>query len=487
MTEKTVLILGAGPAGLTTAYEILQKNPKFKVIIVDKNEAVGGLCRSVNYKDNFIDIGGHRYFTKFERVKKWWLQFLPLEDERNLDNVMLVRPRLSRIYYLRKFFDYPVSLNFNTIKGLGFWHMTKIAFSYFKAKLCPIKPEKTAEDFLINTFGSVLYETFFKNYTEKLWGISCKEISAEWGRERIRGIHFWETLFSLFKSIFVRKKIFSDTFLYPKFGPGQIWEKVADEIIKKGGKIYLNTEVMKINLQNGKISEVEVKIDGKITKFTSDYVVSSMAIKDLLLMMNDIPEDVKKIASNLPYRNFRTAAILLDNLKIKNNTRVKTRNNILPDTWVYIQESDVRMGRMQIYNNWSPYMSINPDKAWIAFEYFTSDTDDLWTMSDNEFEKLAVSEGEKIGIINKKSVLDVTSVKLEKAYPAYFGSYNQFDVLKKYFDGIDNLYLIGRNGMHKYINIDHAVLSGMEAAKNIVENIETKDNIWNVDTDKFLD
>lgn len=485
--EKTVLILGAGAAGLTTAYEILQANPEIKVVVIDKNENVGGLCRSVCYKNNYIDAGGHRYFTKFERVKKWWLQFLPLGDGQKFEDVMLKRPRFSRIYYLRKFFDYPVTLNFNTIWGLGFWRMTKITLSYFKAKIKPIKPEKTAEDFLINTFGKVLYETFFKNYTEKLWGISCKEISPEWGRERIRGIHFWETVFSLIKGPFVKKIKKEDVFLYPKYGPGQLWEKVAGEIIKKGGEIYLSSEVTALNLKDNKITEVEVKTAGKTTKFSADLVVSSLAIKDLFAMMNGASADIKEIALGLPYRNFRTAAILLDKLKVKNNTKVATRNNLLPDTWIYIQESDVKMGRMQIYNNWSPFMQVNPDKAWIAFEYFTSDTDELWTMSDEEFENLAVSEGEKIGIIDKKYVSGVSSVKLEKAYPAYFGTYDRFEKVKKYTDSIENLYLIGRTGMHKYINIDHAVLSGMEAAKNIVSGVKDKENIWNIDTSKFLD
>lgn len=487
MRNKTVLILGAGPAGLTTAYEILRTTNEFDVVIVDKNESVGGLCRTFCHNKNYIDAGGHRYFTKFEKVKRWWLDFLPLENKQTSENVMLVRPRLSRIYYLRKFFDYPVALNFNTIKGLGFWKITKIACSYFRAKINPIKNEKTAEDFLINTFGKVLYKTFFKNYTEKLWGISCTQISAEWGRERIRGIYFWETLFSLFKGMFVKKTQTIDTFLYPKYGVGQMWEKVAEEITKRGGKIYLNSEVVDLKQKNNRIVKVKVKKDEKIMDFTPDYVVSSLAIKDLFEMLNDVPKNTKKVASELPYRNFRTASVLLERLKVKSNKSLPTKNNLLPDTWVYIQEADVKMGRMQIYNNWSPYMLKDQDKAWIAFEYFTSDTDEIWTMSDNDFESFAIAEGEKIGIIEKKDVLDVTSVKLEKAYPAYFGGYKYFNKLKNYTDNIHNLYLVGRAGMHKYINIDHAVLSGMEAAKNISQHMKNKENIWNIDTSKFLD
>lgn len=511
-TAKTAIILGAGPAGLTTAYELLQKTD-IKPLLIEKADTVGGMCVSIPYKGNFMDVGGHRYFTKFERVRAWWLNFLPLQTVPSKDDLLLKRPlniqvpdgtpainpdkqdavmlkrfKLSRIYYLRKFFDYPVSLNLATIRGLGIKRMGKIFFSYLKAKIWRIRPEKTAEDFLINTFGRELYQTFFKDYTEKLWGIECKQISAEWGRERIRGIYFWETLITLFKNIFFPKPKPEDPFLYPKFGPGQLWDEVARRITALGGEIRLRTKVVALHSENGKITTVEVENpDGSREKLSADYIISSLPIQNLFRMLNDVPADVQKVADGLMYRNFRAAAVLLKKMKIKNTSKIATLRDILPDTWVYVQESDVKMGRLQIYNNWSPYLLKDDKNVWIGLEYFAGDHDDIWTMPEKDFEALAVSEAVKIGLINHEDILDMTSARLEKAYPAYFGSYKNFDILKNYADSINNLYLVGRGGMHKYINMDHVVLSGMAAAENIAAALPDKENIWNIDTTKFLD
>ena len=335
--KKIALIIGGGPAGLTAAYELLKKTD-IKPIILEKSDTTGGMCVSVHYKGNIMDIGGHRYFTKFNKVKNWWLQFLPLQtspskddiilnrdlklqtnehysaDPEKEDNVMLKRFKFTRIYYLRKFFDYPVSINFATIWGLGIIRMTKIFLSYTKAKLFKIKPEKTAEDFLINTFGKELYKTFFKEYTEKLWGIECKEISAEWGRERIRGIYFWETVISLIKNIFIRKPKPEDPFLYPKLGPGQIWNIVTDQIESLGGEIRLNCEVIKIHSENKIIKSITIRNSKNEEEvLQADYIISSLPMQNLFNMMNDIPSDVKKVSDGLMYRNFRSAAVLLDN------------------------------------------------------------------------------------------------------------------------------------------------------------------------------
>lgn len=322
--NNTVVILGAGAAGLTAAYELLKKEKEIKVILIDKNSSVGGMCRSINYKNNLIDIGGHRYFTKFENVKKWWLDVLPLQtapakddvklhrklelpvenedfDPQKSDGIMLKRYRYSRIYYGRHFFDYPVKLNLATIRGLGLCKMIKIFFSYLHAKIFPIKPEKTAEDFLTNQFGKVLYETFFKNYTEKLWGIECKQISSEWGRERIRGIKFWETVLSLFKSFFVKKEIVLDSFLYPKFGPGQVWDKIAKTIIGWGAEIKLETKVVGIETDEEKVKSVKIESNGKTDVIYADYVISSLPIKDLFSLMNNVPNDVKEVSDGLVY------------------------------------------------------------------------------------------------------------------------------------------------------------------------------------------
>lgn len=479
--KKIALIFGAGPAGLTAAYELIQHS-NIKPIIVEKRDVVGGMCFSKKDNGYIMDVGGHRYFTKFEDVKKWWLQFLPMQTNPKQDDVFLCRNRISRIYFLRKLFDYPVSINFQTIKGLGFIRMIKIFFSYMKCKIFKIKPEKSAEDFLINTFGKELYETFFKDYTEKLWGVNCTDISSEWGRERIKGISIKETILSIIKNVFCKKSK-EDLFLYPKFGPGQIWEEVAKQIIKAGGEILFNSEVVKIKTDKNKVSSVIISSQTGQKELIADYFISSLPIKNLINMLDNIPDKIKDISNGLVYRNFRASGVLIDKMKLKD----KDNKKMLSDTWVYIQEKDVYMGRMQIYNNWSPYMLKDKNKVWLGFEYFMGDNDKIWKMSDQDFEKLTVQEADKIGIIDKNDVLRTISHKFEKAYPAYFGSYDRFDELRSFTDNFDNLYLIGRAGMHKYINIDHVILSGMAVVQNIIHNIPNKDNIWNIDTTKFLD
>ncbi|MBR3502202.1 MAG: NAD(P)/FAD-dependent oxidoreductase [Alphaproteobacteria bacterium] len=468
------VILGAGPAGLTAAYELLQQS-EVQPLVVEKNPFVGGLCLTARAGDNLADIGGHRFFTKFSKVHDWWLQFLPL-DAPNTTDTFITQNRLSRIYYLRRFFDYPVALNLRTFRGLGLKRMLNIIASYLRAKLHPIKPEKSAEDFLINTFGKVLYRTFFKDYTEKLWGISCREISAEWGRERIRGIHLREIVLSVLKAF--RPKI-KDTFLYPKYGPAQLWQKVADKVLKQGGEFTFNAEVVRLNTSGDKIISAVIRMaDGSEQTIEGDYFISSLPVKDLITMLPNVPQNIRQIAAGLQYRNFRSAVVLL-------NKMLKT--HILPDTWLYIQESDVKIGRIQVYNNWSADLLADRTKVLLALEYFCDDNDNLWQMSDEKFTAMAIAEAEKISLIDDKDVIEAYSFKLEKAYPAYFGSYSQFEQIKNYTDSVKNLYLIGRNGMHKYINMDHAVLSGMAVAENIAHNLQDKENIWNIDNSKYLD
>lgn len=468
---EEVIIIGAGASGLATAAELLKKT-NIKPIILDQNPHIGGMSASHEANGNYADIGGHRFFTKFSQIKSWWLEYLPLDNQAN--DSFLTRPRISRIYYRKKFFDYPVSLNFKTIRQLGLFSMTKIFFSYICAQIRPIKPEKTAEDFLINTFGKELYQTFFKDYTEKLWGVSCGQISAEWGKERIRGINLWQAVWSFFKSLTQSPHI--DTFWYPKKGPNQFWQKVADEIILKGGKIVLNAHVTKINTEKNRIVSLEyTDFSQKSHTLRCDKLISSMPIQDLLQRLPAVPEHIQKISDQLPYRHFRSAVILLQ------------KKLSLPDTWIYVQEPYVKMGRIQIYNNWSSEMVQNEQQTYLAFEYFCGDNDHFWTMSDDDFTNFSVSEAEKLNMISASDVIFKKSYRIEKAYPAYFGAYSQFSEIKKYLDLYENLYPIGRNGLHKYINIDHAILSGIAAADNIAQNMTDKDNIWNIDTSKFLD
>ncbi|MCL2102373.1 MAG: NAD(P)/FAD-dependent oxidoreductase [Fibromonadales bacterium] len=444
--KKTALIIGAGPAGLTAALELLKKGDVHP-IVVEQESFVGGISRTAEYNGNRMDIGGHRFFSKNDWVMNWW---------KEIDGEMLLRPRLSRILYLRKFFDYPVSLNANTIKGLGIWRMMKIGMSYLKSCVFQVKPEKNLQDFMLNRFGKELYLTFFKDYTEKVWGIPCEQIGAEWGAQRIKGLSIAKTIkHALFKNSNETSLI--EEFWYPKFGPGYLWQRAADKVIEMGGEIKFNTKIEKLNLKE------------------YDYILSSMPVKDLVnAMQDDVPQNIKDIANGLVYRDFITVGMLLDKLEVGN----------IKDNWIYVQENDVKVGRLQIFNNWSEHLVKDKDKVWIGMEYFANEGDDLWNLSDRVFSKLAINELEKIGIAKKESVLDSVVIKVQKAYPAYFGTYNKFGELRAWLDGIDNLFLIGRNGMHRYNNMDHSMLSALEAVKAIHSGSTDKTALWGINAEE---
>lgn len=491
--KKTAIIIGAGPAGLTAAYELLE-NTDIIPVVFEETSDIGGISKTVNYKGNRIDIGGHRFFSKSEKIMNWWLNILPLEaipepNPENTDKVMLIRSRLSRILFLRKFFDYPISLSLNTILNLGFWRMVKIGLSYIKAYIFPRK-ENSLEDFFINRFGEELYLTFFKDYTQKVWGVSCSEIKPEWGAQRVKGLSITKTILNALKKPFMKKTDLAqknmetsliEQFIYPKLGPGYMWETVAGIIKQKGGGVNINKKVVGISCNGNKITSVMVK-DTKtytIEEYKADFIISTMPIKELIAGMSEnVPEDVKKVADGLQYRDFITAGLLLDKLKINN------KGNMIKDNWIYIQEKDVKLGRLQIFNNWSPYMVKNPKNIWLGLEYFCNEGDELWNMPDGEFCEFAKNELEKIGIIEKKDVLDSTVIRVQKAYPAYFGSYDNFDTLKNYLDNFENLFLVGRNGMHRYNNMDHSMLAAMTTVENIINGVKTKDNIWQVNAEE---
>lgn len=471
--QKKAIIIGAGPAGLTAAYELLDRTD-IKPIVFEASGDIGGISKTVNYKGNRIDIGGHRFFSKSTRVMDWWNKILP-ED-------MLERNRLSRIFFLRKFFDYPISLSLNTFMNLGVVRVAKVGFSYVKIRLLPIKEEKSLEDFFINRFGRELYKTFFKDYTEKLWGISCRDISPEWGAQRVKGLSVSKAIVHAVKSIFSKKSSamqkdvetsLIDRFLYPKFGPGQMWEEVAKIVKEKGGEIYMNQEVSGLKVESGKVRAV--KVGGEWVK--GDYFFSTMPVRDLILgTEGNVPKDVREVAEGLVYRDFITAGLLVEKLKTESGT--------VPDNWIYIQEKDVKLGRLQIFNNWSPYMVKDKNKVWVGLEYFCSEGDEMWNMSEEDFSKLAIDELAKIDFIDKKDVVDSVVIKMKKAYPAYFGSYDNFQVIRDFVDGIDNLFLVGRNGMHRYNNQDHSMLTAMMAVDNIKEGIKDKSNLWDVNAEE---
>jgi protoporphyrinogen oxidase len=410
----------------------------------------------------------------------------------NEDLVMLVRPRKSRIYFLRSFFDYPISLSAQTIRQLGAGRMFKIGIGYIRAKLFPRKQENTLEDFLINRFGTELYLTFFKSYTEKVWGVPCDHISAAWGAQRIKGLSLRTAIMHFLKKTFSRKKSSDiaqkemetsliEKFLYPKYGPGQLWEHVADLVNEKGGSVEMGWYVDKLHVEDNRIATVEaVNVAGERRTIEADYVFSTMPIRDLINSLDTpIPSDIRGISDGLIYRDFLTVGLLVNKLSVR-----EPDGSPLKDTWIYIQEPDVQVGRLQIFNNWSPYLVADPSKVWIGLEYFCYDTDELWRMPDEEIKKFAIAEVEKIGILKSSDVLDAHVVRVPKTYPAYFGTYDRFDDIIRYMDRFENLFLVGRNGMHKYNNQDHSMLTAMTAVDNIIAGNMDKSCLWEINTEQ---
>jgi protoporphyrinogen oxidase len=517
---KKAIIIGAGPAGITAAYELARRTDIHAIVYEATNE-IGGLSRTVCYKGNRIDVGGHRFFSKSEQIMRWWKEMLPVQgspsrddsilhrriplssehnapDPEKSDKVLLFRSRVSRILFLRKFFDYPISLSVNTIKNLGMVRLMKAGASYVKSGIFPVREEKSLEDFFINRFGKELYRIFFKDYTEKLWGVSCNVIKPEWGAQRVKGLSVSKAVSHAVKSVFAKKKSkgiqgknvetsLISSFLYPKFGPGQMWKEAALRAEEKGAEIFFMNEVAGVEFRDGSVRAVIVRDikNGTTKREECDYLISTMPVKDLIAAFGtNAPEAVRRTADGLIYRDFMTAGILLPKLKIKNETNIPTINRIIPDTWIYIQEPDVKVGRIQIFNNWSPYMVADPNTVWVGMEYFCNEGDELWSMEDKEFGKFASLELEKIGMSDPCEVLDGTVVRAPKAYPAYFGSYDDFHIIREFTDAIPNLFLIGRNGMHRYNNQDHSMLTAMEAVRKIASGDKTKDSLWQVNAEQ---
>lgn len=520
-SRKTALIIGAGPAGLTAALEF-QKQSSIHPIVLEASGEIGGISRTVQYKGNRMDIGGHRFFSKNDRVMKWWLDQMPTErgadskaaiayqnttrsieglaensdkTAQEADLLMLIRPRKSRIYYLRRFFDYPITLTRDTLEKLGLLRAVRIGISYIESRLAPIENEKSLEDFLINRFGRQLYLTFFKSYTEKVWGTRCDEISAEWGAQRIKGLSLTTAIKHFLKKSFSKKN--ADTtdiqqkktdtslierFLYPKYGPGQLWEHVADTVVSNGGEIHMESTVVGIHTQGNRVTSMDAADPhGNITNYPADVFLSTMPMRDLIRAMErtdtPIPANVKQVAEGLVYRDFITIGLLVDRLAV-----TETDGSLLKDTWIYIQEPDVLIGRLQIFNNWSPYL-VASDKIWIGLEYFCYETDPLWSMPDEELKQLGAAELHKIGILPSPQFEDAHVVRVPKTYPAYFGTYDRFDELRSFTDQFENLFLVGRNGMHKYNNQDHSMLTAMQAVDNVVHGITDKRNLWKINSE----
>ena len=571
--SRTAIVIGAGPAGLTAALEMLRRTD-IKPVILEASQEIGGISRTIRYKGNRMDIGGHRFFSKSDRVMQWWMDLMPPEldnisgeptaeiayhgqrrplpaatsadlqtpsrtpgsngtatavaveietdtEETEADGeiipsqhghtqtvvdvdaaqstgdpdlVMLIRPRKSRIYYLRRFFDYPIKLTGTTLANLGVVRTVKVGLSYLWSRLHQIKPEKTLEDFLINRFGRQLYLTFFKSYTEKVWGTPCDRISAEWGAQRIKGLslttavkHFLRTsvLRSGKRAADIAQKgtdtSLIERFMYPKFGPGQLWEHVADEIVRLGGEIHFGMKVDGLECAGRQVTAVRATDPvGSKTTFRGEYVFSTMPMRDLVRAVSTpVPSNVREVSEGLKYRDFITVGLLCDRLKVK-----EPDGGLLKDTWIYVQEPDVLLGRLQIFNNWSPHLVSDPTKVWIGLEYFCYETDELWSKADDALKQFAIEEVAKIGILDAGAVSDAHVVRVPKTYPAYFGTYDRFHELRTWTDQFENLFLIGRNGMHKYNNQDHSMLTAMTVVDGLCAGHVDKSALWDINTEQ---
>ena len=509
---KDVLIIGAGPAGLTAGYELQKRG--YHVTILEKSGKIGGISQTVEYCGNRMDLGGHRFFSKDDRVMQWWNNILPLQgapsyddkvlnrtvpltengpDPEKEDRVMLIRNRVSRIYYDHKFFDYPISLKWDTLKTMGFATTMKVGFSFLAATLHKL-PNDNLENYYINSFGKKLYSMFFEGYTEKLWGRHPSEIDASWGKQRTKELSIFGIIKDMLQKAFMspqqRKKHVAtsliEEFRYPKLGPGQLWEAVASDFQKMGGRIVMNTEVVQLHQEAGKIVSVSCLENGTEATYHADIFFSSMPIKDLLYGMNDVPEHLSEIAKGLPYRDYVTVGLLVPKLNLINKTHLKTLGNIVPDCWIYVQDTGVKLGRIQIFNNWSPYMVKDPEHTvWVGLEYFCNEGDDFWSMKEEECIRFAADELCKMGILTSiDEVIMSHRERVQKAYPAYFDTYDEMPKLQDYLSKISNLYCVGRNGQHRYNNMDHSMATAFAAVDNIVNDVSDQTNIWNVNTEQ---
>lgn len=466
VASHATVIAGGGPAGLTAAYE-LTKHGHSSVVLESDPNLVGGISRTDQYKGYRFDIGGHRFFSKSAEVNAIWREIL--------GDQFVTRSRLSRIYYNRKFFHYPLK-PVDALMKLGPWRATLILASYLKATLKPIKPERSFEDWVVNRFGRLLFEIFFKTYTEKVWGMPTNEITAEWAAQRIKGLSLvravTNALFGSRKSNGEVIKTLIESFQYPRLGPGQMWECARDKIREQGGAVHLDRRVVRIEHDGTAVTTFVAKdANGKLTAYHGQNFLSTLPIRELIRCMSpQPPDDVVKAAESLRYRDFLTVVLIVD------------RAETFPDTWIYIHEPDVRLGRVQNFKNWSPDLVPDPTKSSLGLEYFCFEGDDLWTMPDADLIELGRREMDKMGLISASEVSDGCVVRMPKAYPVYDDAYQgHLAVIRGWLKHLPNLELAGRNGMHKYNNQDHSMMTAVLAARNILGLGQF--DTWKVNTD----
>ncbi len=504
---RRALIIGAGPAGLTAAHELLQRSD-YRPLVLEASTRIGGISRTEIHQGNRIDIGGHRFFSKSDRVMDWWLSMLPLQglpdegarlayqgltrelrgaegpDPRETEQVMLLRSRRSRIFHGGAFYDYPLRASPRTLATLGPRRGLKIGLSYARARLRP-RAEASLEDLLINRFGRSLYLSFFKDYTEKVWGVPCEQISAEWGRQRIKGLdlgaaarHFFERLLPGSPRAVDRSQVQTsliEHFLYPRHGPGQLWETVADKIHAAGGELRMGWTVVGVDAEGGRIrAATALDPQGRPHRLEAELVISTMPIQELVRALEPswpASPEVREISEGLVYRDFITVGLL------------SRERRDLQDNWIYIQQPGLCVGRVQLFHNWSPWMVADPRHAFLGMEYFCSIGDALWSRTDAELEQLAIAEAAATGLLDPSDLISACVIRMPRCYPAYFGSYSRFGELRAWLDGIEGLLLIGRNGMHRYNNQDHSMLTAMVAVDQLAQGRLDREALWAINTE----
>ena len=461
MPSPSVVVLGAGPAGLTAAYELAKAGVTSTVL--EKDDVVGGLARTAEYKGYRFDIGGHRFFTKVTAVEELWIEIL--------GDDLLTRPRLSRIYYKGKFFSYPLK-PFNALFGLGIFETTRCVASYGWARLFPRRPEEDFATWVTNRFGKRLFEVFFKTYTEKVWGIPCSRIQAEWAAQRIKGLSLTTALKnaligdrSASKQDAVKTLI--SEFLYPRHGPGMMWEKTRELVEAMGSRVLMEQPVNRVRWSEGRVDAVQA---GGQT-YEAEHFISSVAIRDLIESFEPPPpQNVIAAARRLNYRDFLIVALMVRG------------KSLFPDNWIYIHEPGVKLGRLQNFKNWSPEMVPDPAMTGLGLEYFCSEGDELWSLTDEELVELGKREIVELRFTDAADITDGTVVRMKKAYPVYDRDYAPaVEEIREFLATLPNLQLVGRNGMHRYNNQDHSMLTAMLAARNI---LGAKHDLWQVNVDE---
>ena len=458
-SDAPVVIIGAGPAGLAAAYESIRLG--MRPVLLEKSDKVGGISRTETYKGYYFDVGGHRFFSKHAQVSGLWQQMMG-ED-------FLKVSRKSRIYYKGRFFDYPLR-PLNALSNLGIFESFRIVSSYLKSQLWPYTEEKTFEQWVSNRFGKRLYEIFFKTYTEKVWGISCKQIKADWAAQRIKSLSLATAVLNSLFGI-QKTKTLIDEFNYPSKGPGMMWQRFQEKVKAGGGTVLLNSKVLGLNHENGRITFVNFVKGEKRLQIPVEHCISSAPITDLVSMLDPkAPEEVLEAARNLSYRAFFIVVFIID------------KPSLFSDQWIYIHNPNVRVGRIQNFKNWSASMVADPNKTSIGMEYFCNEGDDLWIVPDSELAQMASHELSELGLVDTGDIVDHCVIRQPKAYPVYDQNYQMhLSVLRNYLKTFINLQTVGRNGMHRYNNMDHSMLTGMMATRNIVFDSH---DLWTVNEEE---